>query len=271
MPESDSARSATGIPAQQLLIERFHEFSGNATATELDAALLIVRVLGGDVELAGVVASIDLLEQDCGADVAPWDYLHGLGFAGNSGHFNTLEGSRLDLVIARRRGIPIALGVLLIQIARSRGYMVSGINFPGRFLVRVDGQLIDPLQMKITSESACLAEISADSAVRSNGPFAPMTPTSVLLRMLNNLKYHFVASAAWDEALNTLDYQMVLAPASPRLLLEKGEFWSRLGAMEMARTAYAEAAEAAANSEPELATVAGFRVAALADARDIVN
>ena len=73
-------------------------------------------------------------------------YVH--GYRGDTQTYDDIQNADLMCVIDRKKGLPVALGILLIQTARSCGYSADGLNFPGHFLLRI-GQgreriIIDP-------------------------------------------------------------------------------------------------------------------------------
>src|SRR5438552_2873322 len=73
-------------------------------------------------------------------------------FVGNRERYEDPRNCCLNEVLDRRTGIPIALSVVYMEVARRAGLHVDGINFPGHFLVRCPdigkrataGLIIDP-------------------------------------------------------------------------------------------------------------------------------
>ena len=64
-------------------------------------------------------------------------YLFGeLGFAGNREQFEDPRNSCLNEVMDRKKGIPITMALIYIEVARRAGVRAEGVNFPGHFLVR---------------------------------------------------------------------------------------------------------------------------------------
>lgn len=61
-----------------------------------------------------------------------------LRFAGNVNHYDDPNNSYLNMVLERRRGIPISLAVLWLELGQSVGLRVHGVSFPGHFLVKLD-------------------------------------------------------------------------------------------------------------------------------------
>src|ERR1700677_2040410 len=89
------------------------------------------------------------------------DHLFGdLGFRGNEIDYNDPRNSCLNYVLDRRTGIPIALSVVYIEVARRLGRPVSGVGLPGHFIVQYnDGEFesyIDPFHSgKLLSAEEC--------------------------------------------------------------------------------------------------------------------
>ncbi len=59
-------------------------------------------------------------------------------FAGNINHYDDPHNSYLNVVMNTRLGIPISLAVLWLELGQSLGLNVSGVSFPGHFLVKLD-------------------------------------------------------------------------------------------------------------------------------------
>ncbi len=59
-----------------------------------------------------------------------------LGLRGDREHYDDPANSYLDQVLDRRRGIPISLSVLLIEVGRRCGVPLEAVGMPGHFLVR---------------------------------------------------------------------------------------------------------------------------------------
>ena len=72
-----------------------------------------------------------------------------LGFSSNVNNFYAHENSYLSEVLRTRKGIPISLAVIWLELAQGLGLHAQGISFPGHFLVKValEGGLVvlDPL------------------------------------------------------------------------------------------------------------------------------
>ena len=60
-----------------------------------------------------------------------------LGFAGNVNDYYDPDNSYLHRVLATRRGIPITLAVVYIELATQVGLTARGVSFPGHFLIKL--------------------------------------------------------------------------------------------------------------------------------------
>jgi regulator of sirC expression with transglutaminase-like and TPR domain len=61
-----------------------------------------------------------------------------MGFAGNVNNYDDPHNSFIHLVLSTRKGIPITLAVLWLELAREIGLAASGVSFPGHFLMKVE-------------------------------------------------------------------------------------------------------------------------------------
>jgi regulator of sirC expression with transglutaminase-like and TPR domain len=69
------------------------------------------------------------------------------GFRGNEDNYYDPRNSFLNEVLDRKTGIPITLSVLYMEIGNRVGLPVSGVGFPGHFIIRYSAELeilIDP-------------------------------------------------------------------------------------------------------------------------------
>ncbi|MED5618633.1 SirB1 family protein [Ideonella sp. BN130291] len=64
-------------------------------------------------------------------------FFNELGFAGNVNDYYDPGNSYLHQVLSTRRGIPITLALLYIELAGQVGLAARGVSFPGHFLVKL--------------------------------------------------------------------------------------------------------------------------------------
>jgi len=211
-------------------------YRGDAQRDELSAALLVARILQPDVDdtfVRGQLAALSnrlALALPRGVTVAGLvDFVRDEGFQG-AADVQNLDCSRIDRVLAQRRGIPITLSIPYLMLGRDAGLTTCGINFPGHFLAMVDDVLIDPLHAQQMSRDDCMQRL-ADANLQHLGSeaFAQATPDEMAVRMLNNVKAVYLAKSDFVAALEIVDCQLPLVTDHGVLQLERAEFWYRLG------------------------------------------
>ena len=116
-----------------------------------DAALQLARVDAPDADWEAARAHLSELARQAAA-LAPTDdlptraeALAGLlvahhGYAGDSDTYDDLANANLIRVIERRRGLPVALGILWLHTARAAGWGAHGVDFPAHFLIALEGK-----------------------------------------------------------------------------------------------------------------------------------
>src|SRR5262249_24837968 len=57
------------------------------------------------------------------------------GLEGNERYYYDPRNSFLNQVVDRRKGIPVTLAVVYVEVARRAGIGAAGVGFPGHFLV----------------------------------------------------------------------------------------------------------------------------------------
>ena len=116
------------------------------------------------------------------------------GYDGDRLTYDDPRNADLMSVIDRRRGLPVALGILYIHAARAAGFEAAGLNTPGHFLLRIDMRgshaLIDPFNGGAALDRERLGAPPAMSASSPDDPriAEPVPDVDVLLRLENNLK-----------------------------------------------------------------------------------
>ncbi|MEU1100064.1 transglutaminase-like domain-containing protein [Streptomyces tibetensis] len=177
-----------------------------------------------------------------------------MGFHGTPGDYQRLESSLLHQVLVRRRGLPILLSVVWMEVARRAGAPVYGVALPGHFVVGFgpdEGQVLaDPFDggRVLSGADAELLVTGATGAGLDAAMLRPADPLDVVLRILNNVRAWAAARPERsDVALWAVELSLLL-PSHParlryeraQLLVQRGEFVA--GAVEL--EAYAEVVSA---------------------------
>ena len=165
-------------------------------------------------------------------------------YAGDEDTYDDLENANLMRVIERRRGLPVALGILYIYAARAQGWAAAGLNFPGHFLIRIESRdgrrvIIDPFHAGRIMETQALRELL--KLVRQNAGaelesahYKAVSSREVLIRLQNNVKTRRMEMNEIDGALEAVTSMQVLDPDNATLWREAGVMHMRLGHLKHA-------------------------------------
>jgi regulator of sirC expression with transglutaminase-like and TPR domain len=163
------------------------------------------------------------------------------GFQGNSVDYYDPRNSFLDEVLARRRGIPITLAVVYLEVARRAGVVASPVGFPGHFLVCLDAHgerlAIDPFSNgDVLDESALVALLRRSGSRLSYAPelIAPTPVRQVVARMLLNLRAIYAQRGDLSRLLVIFDHLIDLLPNAADERRDRGLLFGRLGAPDAA-------------------------------------
>ncbi|HYH17795.1 MAG TPA: transglutaminase-like domain-containing protein [Azospirillum sp.] len=162
------------------------------------------------------------------------------GYAGDTETYDDLQNANLLRVIDRRRGLPVALGILYLHAARSMGWRMVGLNFPGHFLVRIelDGEraILDPFndgQVRTAVDLRDLLKATAGTAAELTPEhYAAVRNRDILLRLQNNLKLRHLTANEVPQALDVLEGMRLFAPDEPALWRETGLLEAHQGRTE---------------------------------------
>lgn len=131
------------------------------------------------------------------------------GYVGDRAQYDDPRNSMLDVVIERRRGLPIVLSVLYVEAARRAGIPLRGVGLPGHFVVGHFGSdpplLIDPFAG---------GRRVGDGVPRAR--LRPWTTQEIVLRMLNNLVPAFERRGDLGAAIRAASMRLEL-PSVPAL------------------------------------------------------
>jgi regulator of sirC expression with transglutaminase-like and TPR domain len=154
------------------------------------------------------------------------------GFSGNREQYEDPRNSFLNEVLDRRTGIPISLSVIYLEVARRAGLSVTGVNFPGHFLLRAvtpvvgDELIIDPYHGgALLSEFDCrqlLRHHIGDDAAFDSSLMAPATRTDIVVRMLVNLKRLYVRMRSFPQARFISTLLLTVDPSAVSELRDRG-------------------------------------------------
>ena len=203
----------------------------------LEAAASLAQDDHPELDVQQVLADVDALAVRLRRRVAPGasvverlralgQFFFGeLGFSGNANDYYDRGNSHVHQVLHTRRGIPISLAVLWMELAQGLGLHARGVSFPGHFMLKVTlpkGQVvIDPFTGKSLSREELGERL--EPYKRSSGlvgdfdvPLGlylqPAMPREIVGRMLRNLKEIHRTQEDWVRLIAVQDRLLVLLP-----------------------------------------------------------
>ena len=170
-----------------------------------------------------------------------------LGFGGNLNDYYDPGNSFVHDLLRTRRGIPISLALLWMELAQGLGLSVSGIGFPGHFMVKVNlsmGQaVLDPMNGQSLSGEELAQRLEPYRQRRGQGDDmeAPLglflqsaEPRDIVARMLHNLKEIYRSQHDWRRMLAVQERLIVLLPEAWPEYRDRGLAHAEMGNTEQA-------------------------------------
>jgi regulator of sirC expression with transglutaminase-like and TPR domain len=216
-----------------------------------EAALSLAQDAYPDVDLQGTLAEIDELvvrlkrrlpdDADLKEKIGALNrfFFRELGFTSNLNDYYDPDNSHLNIVLKRRRGIPISLAVLYLEMGEQIGVPVRGVSFPGHFLLRVSTPEGDVMLDPTTGQSLTEAQMvdmlepyvarageSIGSALRVL--LQPATRREIIARMLRNLKAVYLQTERWQRLLAVQQRLVILLPENIEEVRDRGFAYARL-------------------------------------------
>lgn len=223
----------------------------------LEAAISLGQDEEPDLDVQEVLAKVDhmcaRLKRRIPADAAAMHKLRMLnqfffsdmGFAVNSNHYYDPDNSNMASVLRTRRGIPISLAVLWLELAQHLGLSAAGVSFPGHFLVKVSlpqGQVvIDPLTGHSLSREELAERLEPVRQTGLDEDLVPLglflqsaEPREIVARMLRNLKEIHATQEDWPRLVAVLDRLVLLLPEAWETYRDRGLVRAELGHIDAA-------------------------------------
>ena len=153
-----------------------------------------------------------------------------LGFQGNRSEYYDPKNSFLNDVITRKKGIPISLSVVYMEVARRVELSLEGIGFPGHFLVKYDDGDVEILidvfnggEIRAREDlDRMLQQLYRGQVSYQPGFVAALGKRDILRRMLNNLKWIYLERGEPLKTLSVLDQLVVLDPSAASEIRDRG-------------------------------------------------
>jgi len=216
-----------------------------------EAALLIARDEYPALDVEAYLRQIDELatgvQQRLPAQAGLEDTLVALnqflfveqGFSGDMDNYDDPRNSFLNEVLDRKRGIPITLSILYMEVGRRLGLPLKGVSFPGHFLVKFttrEGEVVlDPFSGGCLMSKEDLEQMLEDTFGAAEAAYAPLerllisaNKKEILVRMLRNLKGAYLRRERHDKALTVVNQILLIQPDQPDEVRDRGRIYEHL-------------------------------------------
>lgn len=166
------------------------------------------------------------------------------GYGGDSVDYDDLENASLIRVIDRRKGLPISLAIIFMQVGRACGWEIEGLNIPGHFVCRIgmDGHrlIFDPFNACAVLGAPELRQLVKTAlgpdAELSVSYYDPADNRTILVRLQNNIKLRRIEAEDYEGALRVVEATRLIDPDEYRLLLDAGVLYARTNRLQQAMT-----------------------------------
>ena len=209
----------------------------------LEAAISLAQDEYPDLDVQQILSDVDQLQarlkRRLPADASALQklrllsqfFFRDLGFGGNVNNYYDPDNSYINVMLKTRRGIPISLAVLWLELANGLGLNARGVAFPGHFMVKVNlpkGQVVidpfsgqslsreelserlEPFRQRNVLNVMDAADGSHDTPIGLYLQSAP--PRDIISRMLRNLKEIHKTQEDWQRLIAVTNRLIVLHP-----------------------------------------------------------
>lgn len=260
-------RTALTVRQIEQALQSDSKSGADATPDLLRAALLVAVLDNSEIEPNDYIRRVDQLADEVRStlpdDAPEADRLAALdrllfkeyGFRGSRFEYYTRSNSYLNEVIDDREGLPIALSVLYMEIAKRLDLNIVGLGLPGHFVVRFEPQdeNAEPQIIDVFDRGRRMTRKEAETLIRERGyPLLPdffegQKPRDIVRRMIVNLLGLAERSREDDRVLRYLEALVALDEADPEFRAKRLEMRARTGRL----TEAIEDADWFINNKPE--------------------
>ncbi len=228
--------------------------SDDAHLPLLEAAISLAQDEYPDLDIQQVLGEVDQMQARLNRRLSPdasaihrlralaQFFYRDLGFGGNVNNYYDPDNSFVHAVLKTRRGIPISLAVLWLELAQGLQLDACGVGFPGHFMVKVSlaqGQVVvDPFTGESLSREELVERLEpyqqsrglvGDDEVPLGLYLQPCTPRDMLARMLHNLKEIHRSAEDWPRLLAVQERLVRLLPKAWDEVRDRGLVHAELG------------------------------------------
>jgi regulator of sirC expression with transglutaminase-like and TPR domain len=218
-----------------------------------EATVAVAQHAYPDLDVQGVLDQIDQwgnkLKQRITPDTPPIQRLqllkhffyNELGFGPNPNDFYAPENSYLHQIIENRRGIPISLAILMMELGQQIGLNIRGVSFPNHFMMRISLQqgeiIMDPLNGESLSKNQLQEMLDpyldakgyrGELSLPLNIFLRASSAREILSRFMRNLKMIYSEDERWERLLGIQERLVILLPDSPEEIRDRGLIFAQL-------------------------------------------
>ncbi|MGV0962651.1 MAG: SirB1 family protein [Polynucleobacter sp.] len=218
-----------------------------------EATVAVAQHAYPDLDVQGVLDQIDQwgnkLKQRITPDTPPIQRLqllkhffyNELGFGPNPNDFYAPENSYLHQIIENRRGIPISLAILMMELGQQIGLNIRGVSFPNHFMMRISLQqgeiIMDPLNGESLSKNQLQEMLDpyldakgyrGDLSLPLNIFLRASSSREILSRFMRNLKMIYSEDERWERLLGIQERLVILLPDSTEEVRDRGLIFAQL-------------------------------------------
>jgi len=218
-----------------------------------EAAVAVAQHAYPDLDVQGVLDKIDQwgnkLKKQITPDTPPIQRLqllkhffyNELGFGPNPNDFYAPENSYLHQIIENRRGIPISLAILMMELGQQIGLNIRGVSFPNHFMMRISLQqgeiIMDPLTGDSLSKNQLQEMLDpyldakgyrGELSLPLNIFLRASSAREILSRFMRNLKMIYSEDERWERLLGIQERLVILLPDSTEEVRDRGLIFAQL-------------------------------------------
>ncbi|MBU3561235.1 SirB1 family protein [Polynucleobacter hallstattensis] len=218
-----------------------------------EAAVAVAQHAYPDLDVQGVLDQIDQwgnkIKQRITPDTPPIQRLqllkhffyNELGFGPNQNDFYAPENSYLHQIIESRRGIPISLAILMMELGQQIGLNIRGVSFPNHFMMRISLQqgeiIMDPLNGESLSKNQLQEMLDpyldakgyrGELSLPLNIFLRASSSREILSRFMRNLKMIYSEDERWERLLGIQERLVILLPDSAEEVRDRGLIFAQL-------------------------------------------
>ena len=218
-----------------------------------EATIAVAQHAYPDLDVQGVLDQIDQwgnkLKQRITPDTPPIQRLqllkhffyNELGFGPNQNDFYAPENSYLHQIIESRRGIPISLAILMMELGQQIGLNIRGVSFPNHFMMRISLQqgeiIMDPLNGESLSKNQLQEMLDpyldakgyrGELSLPLNIFLRASSSREILSRFMRNLKMIYSEDERWERLLGIQERLVILLPDSAEEVRDRGLIFAQL-------------------------------------------